>query len=887
MIRTLQGTALSTMRAAGGFALASRSAWRSERIIILRYHGVSQEDEHQWNPRLFVPPEHLAARIRFLLKRGFHLVTVDEGIRRLNEGTLPPRSVALTFEAGYVDFCRLVLPILKAYDVPATLYLTTYDSDRNLPSPGLAAGYMIWKSRAFRGRLTSVPTFEGVTIDSDAQRRRVSEDVSRYLTEDRVLTAGEKQQVLERLADELGFNLRALEHRRLLHLMTPDEVRQVAAAGIDVQMHTHAQSLRDDAAQLEREIVANRERVEALTGRAAVHLSYPGAAPSAAVLERLRTLGIRSATTHERGLASGDQDPLLLPVFHDDANVSFLEFEAWLSGVTGGAPLSFLRRRGGEVRRPDPTRTSGAAADDGIARSSGGRAEAQETEAPRRRSFLQNVAWGWLAVGVNLIVGIVLSPIMIRKLGVEQYGVWVLLFSLLEYMRVLDFGFRAAVLNGCARYRAREDWEGVSRTVSTSLAYFAGIGLACMLVAIGLRFRLVDALGVTPELRSTAAMLIVLIAVTVTVRLMLSPLTATVEALQRFDVVSHAYIGSLLFRSIASLAVLLAGYGLLEVASIVLMAQIGESLFTLLRVRQLLPRLKFSPGMVRREALVDLFRYGRYSAVISTSNLVTINAPTTILGYMRGAAEVGYFAVPFRLLMYSAEGLTKVAEVTSSVTAELDEVGQKEKVWRLAVITNRQCFALFMPLAIFLSVYGTALLHLWVTPEVAENSGHLFPIMVLSFLFAISGQYNAGAVLIGQARHRGFSYGTAVEAIATIVLLLLLVPAWGVVGAAWVATGVSLTIRGAYVAAALCWQNGFPLGEYLWAVYGRGLMTGLPIMLLAVLLERTVWPGESWGQLILAGATLFGAYFSLAFFSVLDPEHRERVFSRLPLRARP
>ena len=45
-----------------------------------------------------------------------------------------------------------------------------------------------------------------------------------------------------------------------------------------------------------------------------------------------------------------------------------------------------------------------------------------------------------LRLAICLIVGIVLSPIMIKKLGVEHYGIWVLLFSLLEYMRVLDFG---------------------------------------------------------------------------------------------------------------------------------------------------------------------------------------------------------------------------------------------------------------------------------------------------------------------------------------------------------------------------------------------------------------------------------------------------------------
>ena len=82
---------------------------------------------------------------------------------------------------------------------------------------------------------------------------------------------------------------------------------------------------------------------------------------------------------------------------------------------------------------------------------------AQPAAPPTRPGFLNNVIWGWAGVVVNLIIGIVLAPIIVKKLGVEQYGVWVLLFSLLDYMRVLDFGFRAAVVNGCARCRARSE----------------------------------------------------------------------------------------------------------------------------------------------------------------------------------------------------------------------------------------------------------------------------------------------------------------------------------------------------------------------------------------------------------------------------------------------
>ena len=502
---------------------------------------------------------------------------------------------------------------------------------------------------------------------------------------------------------------------------------------------------------------------------------------------------------------------------------------------------------------------------------------------PGSRRFLQNVIWGWLGVALNLLLGIFLSPIIIRKLGVEQYGVWVLLFSLLDYIRLLDFGFRPAVVNASARYSAAGDWESVSRTTVTALAYSALVSGVCLIAVLALRHSLLETANVSPSLHALALAVVVPVSLTVGIRLATYPLTGTLEGLQRFDVLSRAYMGALFVRSVGSLAVLFAGFGLRAMAWVVLAAQAGESIFTWYRLRQVCPQLTVSPALIQRTTLGELFRHGRYSAIISASNLVTFNAPPVILGYLRSATEVGYFSLPFRVLMYATEALTKVADVTASLAATIHQSGDRQRLWRVAVLTNRHCFALFMPLAIYLVFYGTPLLRVWVTPEIAENSGHLFPILVLSFAFAVAGQYNAGAILIGQARHAAFAYGTAIEAAATIVFLLVFVPSHGVLGAAWVMTVIALLVRGAYLAAALCWQNGFPLGRYLREVYGRGLLAAVPVAGVALALRATVLPGAGWGDLLAAGASIFACYAAIAFFWVLEPEHRHQLLSRLPL----
>jgi peptidoglycan/xylan/chitin deacetylase (PgdA/CDA1 family) len=338
MIRTVKQTALSTMRSAGLFDVTGRSRWRQDRLLILGYHGIAQEDEHLWNPSLFVAPEHLASRMRFLRAHHFNVLTLDDAIQRLSTGTLPERSVAITFDDGYVDFYRLALPILRAYDIPATVYLTTYYSQHNQAVPGITAAYMLWKSRRFTGPLTTVPGFEGVRFQDPIERQRVSDAVGRYFTDERSLSSADKHQMLHELAAEVGFDLSMFERRRLMHVMTPDDARKVSAAGIDIQLHTHRHWTPKDEGLIRREIMENRERIAEITGKVPQDFCYPSGIHYPEMLPWHRALGVRSATTCEPGLASDEDDPLLLPRFLDHSAVSLVEFEAWASGVRAVLP---------------------------------------------------------------------------------------------------------------------------------------------------------------------------------------------------------------------------------------------------------------------------------------------------------------------------------------------------------------------------------------------------------------------------------------------------------------------------------------------------------------------------------------------------------------------
>ncbi len=334
----LRGAKLMALKAAEALHVDRfllRSAWRSRRLLILCYHGISIDDEHLWDSSLYMPRPVLRRRFEILRELDAKVLPLGEAIERMEAGTLPPRSVAITFDDGNYDFLTQALPLIREFSYPVTLYLTTYYSDFNRPVFDVACSYLSWKAR---GRTLVWPEVVGapVLLD-DANRAAVDRRIKDYV-KSAGLSGAAKDNLLRDLAGRLGIDYDALGTRRLFHLVTADEARELAAAGVDVQLHTHRHRTSRDRDFFRREIDENRAAIARITSEPANHFCYPGGFHLPEFPEWLRERGVVSATTCEPGLTTRETDRLLLPRLVDHTGLTEEEFRGWVSGVASWLP---------------------------------------------------------------------------------------------------------------------------------------------------------------------------------------------------------------------------------------------------------------------------------------------------------------------------------------------------------------------------------------------------------------------------------------------------------------------------------------------------------------------------------------------------------------------
>ena len=98
--------------------------------------------------------------------------------------------------------------------------------------------------------------------------------------------------------------------------------------------------------------------------------------------------------------------------------------------------------------------------------------------------IVKNVGSGWVALAINVLVGILLWPFILHRLGDAASGVWVLIFSITGYYGLFDLGIRSSIVRYVSKFSATDNKEEIAKLINTSLFSYSCIGALCMLVTI-------------------------------------------------------------------------------------------------------------------------------------------------------------------------------------------------------------------------------------------------------------------------------------------------------------------------------------------------------------------------------------------------------------------
>jgi glycosyltransferase involved in cell wall biosynthesis/peptidoglycan/xylan/chitin deacetylase (PgdA/CDA1 family) len=114
-------------------ALGSRAG---DSLGILLYHSIAEEVPGVPLAPYNVPPARFRAQLQGLRERGYQFWPLGRALEQHAAGRpFLPKTVVLTFDDGYASVFTQAWPVLRALNIPATVFLATAFLDRDQPFP--------------------------------------------------------------------------------------------------------------------------------------------------------------------------------------------------------------------------------------------------------------------------------------------------------------------------------------------------------------------------------------------------------------------------------------------------------------------------------------------------------------------------------------------------------------------------------------------------------------------------------------------------------------------------------------------------------------------------------------------------------------------------------
>ncbi|MDD8013333.1 MAG: oligosaccharide flippase family protein [Acidobacteriota bacterium] len=470
-----------------------------------------------------------------------------------------------------------------------------------------------------------------------------------------------------------------------------------------------------------------------------------------------------------------------------------------------------------------------------------------------RNSFFNSSSWA-----INSAVQLLMIPLLVRHLGLDGYGIYILLVNIIGYSVLADLGLGQGVIKFVAELKARGDAQALNRSVSAALWVQMLLGGAGMALLVVFSRRLLLLLKVPPGALAAAQTSLWLCAVAFLFTMISGTFMSVLMGLQRYDLTSRTTIATNLAMNAGIVLVLLAGGGITSAVAVTAAFSIVNCLVFFVLMKKNLPALvlftAFDPVHFRK-----LLGFSGYIFISRISTFFCNYVLVFIVSFFLGPAAVPLYAIPLRLTNGVTGLISTLTAVIFPYASEISIAAGREKINGVLVRGSRLAAAIAVPVNLAMAAFAMPILVAWMGRAFADRAA---PVLSLLALVSLLGSLTMIPNLITMGL--GFARVISFFSLSILFLFLLSVPLglmlFGVYGAAWavlfsIVPGVLLVVYEVKKIFAI------PFWHYAGEALGFHLLPAL-LTLAYFILARGWLPGAGIGLLALPAAYL--AFYFLA-----------------------
>jgi O-antigen/teichoic acid export membrane protein len=388
------------------------------------------------------------------------------------------------------------------------------------------------------------------------------------------------------------------------------------------------------------------------------------------------------------------------------------------------------------------------------------------------------VFWG---LGVSFFI----TPYLVRHLGSEAYGLWVLAlsFSLASgYLALLDFGFLTSVVKFVAAHHARNDIPALSQVFSAAMLLYCCMGgVAGLLIVVFVTFFLESTFNIPVEWFSIAQTLLYIFTIQTVLEFPSLVFIATLQGLQRYDLLRLVEFARLSLYVVLVVVFIGRGYGVLALGWIAVVVGIFRLGGLTILLRRTLPALRIRS--FTRAVLYGIVRFSAQVFVLRINAVIYNQMDKAIIGIMLVSTLLTDYDIANKIRALLLAAASSISTLMVPAASYLDAQGDDKQIRILFYQGTKYTLVIALPLAIAVLVLAPSLITLWVGAEYVYLAGLVR--LAVVYVFWIGLTMTGHNMLIGTGEIKTL---LVVQTLATMINLLIslwLTPLLGVAGVMW------------------------------------------------------------------------------------------------------
>lgn len=404
----------------------------------------------------------------------------------------------------------------------------------------------------------------------------------------------------------------------------------------------------------------------------------------------------------------------------------------------------------------------------------------------------------YVNMGLGALIPMFYTPIMLRLLGQNEYGLYGLSNSVISYLSLLSFGLGGTIVRYIAKYRAEGKKNELEHIAGMSIMLYSFLAIFVVIVGVILSCNSSNIFqeGLSIEEQEKIQILIIIMSISTAISFPISVYASIIVAYERYIYRQCVNILATVFAPCANLVALYMGYtsiGLAISSTILQVLMLPLYIIYCHKVIYVRPCFKNPPIYLLKEIL-------RFSIFVFLGSLVDLlfwSTDKVILGMLAGTSAVAVYNIGSQFNNMMINLSTAFSSVlTPKTTIMVSRRATNEEMTDLFIKVGRMQYML---ISLFLSgfiVFGKQFIFLWAGN--AYEDAYVIALVTLIPLSIPLIQNTGYSILLAENKHRFRSVVYSIIAIVNVVSTYCVVPVWGGIGAA-VCSGLSYIIGQGFI----------------------------------------------------------------------------------------